>query len=85
MVKARAKADLVRGLASNGGLARQIATFQTRFGDWRELFRNVDRLDAVSKADILRVAKKTFVETNRTIAMIETESDRGAGQAPSGE
>jgi len=85
MVKARAKADLIRGLASNQGLAFQLALFQTRFGDWRELFRNVDRLDKVTRADILRVAQATFKDTNRTIAMIETTSDSAAKQAPSGE
>jgi len=71
MVKTRAKAALIRGLADNEGLASQLAIFQTRYGDWRELFRNVDRMEKVTKADIRRVANKTFVETNRTVATIE--------------
>jgi predicted Zn-dependent peptidase len=73
MVKTRAKANLIRGLADNGGLAEQLAYFQTNYGDWRELFRNVDRLDKVSKADIRRVANKVFVESNRTVAKIESK------------
>jgi predicted Zn-dependent peptidase len=32
----------------------------------------VDRIDKVTKADIRRVANKTFVEANRTIGSIET-------------
>ena len=72
MIKTRAKANLIRGLAENDGLARQLAIYQTRFGDWRELFRTVDRIDQVSKADIRRVANKTFVDTNRTVGLIET-------------
>ncbi|MGE0405927.1 MAG: M16 family metallopeptidase, partial [Candidatus Korobacteraceae bacterium] len=68
----RAKADLIRGLGSNRGMARQLAAFQTRFGDWRELFRQLDRYDKITKADILRVAKSTFVPSNRTVAILET-------------
>lgn len=74
MVKTRIKADLIRGLANNEGLAQQLATYQTRYGDWRELFRNVDRIDKVTKADIRRIANKTFVEGNRTVAMIDNTS-----------
>ncbi len=69
-VKTRAKANLIRGLASNSGIASQLASYQARFGDWRELFRSVDRIEKVSKADIIRVAQSTFISTNRTVGMI---------------
>ena len=69
--KTRARADLLRGLANNEGLARQLAEYQTRFGDWRQLFRQLNKIDAVSKADVRRVANKIFVESNRTSARIE--------------
>ncbi len=62
MFKTRARADLLRGLADNEGLAHQLAEYQTRYGDWRELFRELDRIDKVSKADMRRVANKIFVE-----------------------
>src|SRR5579863_4108869 len=81
MIKTRAKANLIRGLADNGGLASELATYQTRYGDWRELFRSVDRIDKVTKADIRRVANETFNDTNRTVGVIETVS----GAAPGGE
>jgi predicted Zn-dependent peptidase len=70
--KTRARADLLRGLADNEGLAHQLAEFQTRYGDWRQLFRELDQIDKVSKADVRRVANKIFVESNRTSARIET-------------
>ncbi|HZR27558.1 MAG TPA: insulinase family protein, partial [Terriglobales bacterium] len=41
------------------------------YGDWRELFRQVDRIEKVTKADIRRVAAKTFTRDNRTTAMLE--------------
>jgi predicted Zn-dependent peptidase len=72
MVKTRMRADLVRGLADNEGLAEELATYQTLYGDWRELFRSVDRVDKVTKADIRRVAAKTFSPENRTISTLET-------------
>jgi predicted Zn-dependent peptidase len=78
MIKTRTKANLIRGLADNEGLATQLATYQTRYGDWRELFRSVDRIDQVTKADIRRVANATFGDTNRTVGVIETGGGGGA-------
>lgn len=72
MIKTRAKANLIRSLGSNEGLANNLAIYQARYNDWRELFRSVDRIDKVSKADIRRVAKQTFVPANRTVGIIET-------------
>lgn len=72
MVKTRAKADLLRRLGDNEGLAFQLGTAQSLYGDWRQLFRHVDEIEKVSKADIRRVANTTFVESNRTIGMIES-------------
>ncbi len=71
MVKTRAKADLIRSLDDNSGIARQLVFSQVRFGDWREIFRTVERLDKVTKEDVMRVANATFVATNRTVGMIE--------------
>ena len=73
MYKTRTRADLFRSLGDNQGLANALAEYQTRYGDWRELFRQLDRVDKVSKADIRRVANKVFLESNRTEAWIETE------------
>jgi len=80
MVKTRAKAALIRSLDSNSGLAENLAIMQTRYGDWRELFRQVDRIDKVTKADIRRVAQKTFVDTNRTVGIIETKAPAAASK-----
>jgi predicted Zn-dependent peptidase len=56
----------------------QLALFQSRFGDWREVFRNVERLTQVSKADIRRIAAATFVDTNRTVGVIESAKPAAA-------
>jgi predicted Zn-dependent peptidase len=85
MIKTRAKANLIRGLADNEGLATELATYQTRYGDWRELFRSADRIDKVTKADIRRVANQVFVDTNRTVGIIESGGSPPAGAEPSGD
>lgn len=69
--KTRTKADLLRGLADNEGLAHQLAEYRTRFGDWRELFNQLKKVDAVTRADVRRVANQIFVASNRTSARIE--------------
>jgi predicted Zn-dependent peptidase len=72
-VKTRVKAGLLRQLDSNSGLAQQLASYQTLFGDWRELFRQVDRIDKVTAADIRRVANQTFDANNRTVGYSENK------------
>ena len=85
-VKTRAKADLIRGLADDQGLAAQLAEYQAYYGDWRELFRQIDRIDKVSKADIRRVANKIFSEENRTVGVIKSlEKHAAPSGAPPGE
>jgi predicted Zn-dependent peptidase len=78
MFKTRARAGLLRGLANNEGLAEQLAVYQLQYGDWRELFRQLDKVNKVSKDDIKRVANKIFTEKNRTTAIIEFDP----GNAP---
>jgi predicted Zn-dependent peptidase len=80
MFRTRTRADLLRGLADNQGLANTLAEYQTRYGDWRELFRQLDRVDKVTKADIRRVANQVFVPSNRTEAWIETAAPPASAQ-----
>ncbi len=84
MFKTRTEADLIRGLASNEGLAEELAIYQTRYGDWRELFRYLDRVDKVTKADVRRVANQVFQDTNRTVGVIQTQAANEAAPAGKG-
>jgi predicted Zn-dependent peptidase len=70
--RARARAALVRTLGSNQGLATALAHYQTLYGDWRELFRELERFDRVTKAEIRRVANAVLTPTNRTVATLVT-------------
>lgn len=84
MVKVRSKAALVRSLGDNEGLAGALAKSQARYGDWREYFAQVDRLDKVTKADIRRVANATFTAGNRTVGIIETANPAEKAKAANG-
>jgi predicted Zn-dependent peptidase len=84
MFKTRSRAGLLRGLDDNQGIATSLALYQTRFGDWHQLFRELDEDDKVTKADIRRVANKIFTDGNRTSATIQTTpppAPAGAGGA----
>jgi predicted Zn-dependent peptidase len=86
MIRTRAKANLLRRLDDNEGLAASLAVYQARYDDWRELFHQVENLDKVSKADIRRVANQTFVPTNRTVGVIESVAPSpAAGQNGGGQ
>lgn len=66
-VKTQAKASLLRSLNSNSGMARLLAEYQAKTGDWRNLFLSLDKISAVSAEDIQRVARETFTSENKTI------------------
>lgn len=70
--KTRARADLIGQLDSNSGLARQLSVMEALTGDWRDVFRRLERLDAVTAEDVRRVARETFRPSNRTVAVIRT-------------
>ncbi len=72
-VKTNRMTSFIVGLKDNMGLAESLANYQQIWGDWREMFKELDRINAVTAEDIQRVANKYFVRTNRTIAVIETE------------
>ncbi|MCU0610185.1 MAG: insulinase family protein [Candidatus Eisenbacteria bacterium] len=69
--KARAKAQFLRQLRSDEGLAMQLAHFQEFQGGWRNLFTHLDRVDALTTADCSRVAADMLRRNNRTVGIIE--------------
>ncbi len=71
-VKARAKANFIAQLTSRDGIAIQLAGYQTMYGDWRAMFKQLDKINAVTAEDIQRVAKEYLTRTNRTTGYIET-------------
>jgi predicted Zn-dependent peptidase len=76
-------ADLVRALRSNGGLASQLALYQTVAEDWRYALKARDKIAAVTPADIQRVAAEYFTKANRTVAtLVKKAGEKKVATAP---
>ncbi|MBD2489808.1 pitrilysin family protein [Aulosira sp. FACHB-615] len=69
-VKTQARADLLRSLDSNTGMAQLLLEYEVKTGDWQNLFKQLDEIAAVTPADIQRVAKAAFTPENRTIGKL---------------
>jgi predicted Zn-dependent peptidase len=70
-VQRRAQANLLRGLESNLMLAYYLGFWQVMTGDWRELFKQPDRITRVTPEDVQRVAKAMFIPDNCSVGVIE--------------
>jgi predicted Zn-dependent peptidase len=69
-VKNQLRAGLLRSLDSNMGMARLLTEYQAKTGSWRNIFKELDKLAAVTPKDIQRVAQKTFTPENRTVGKL---------------
>jgi len=70
--KTRARAELIRQLDSNSGLAGQLTFYEVMTGDWRNLFKQLDQIEQVTVEDIQRVARTYFTTKNKTVGIIQT-------------
>jgi predicted Zn-dependent peptidase len=69
-VKTKLRADLIRKLDSNSGLAAELNFYYVSFGDWKKLFTSIDDYDKITADDVMRVAKQYFVPRTRTIGRL---------------
>lgn len=82
-VKTKARAAVIRRLASNSGLAALLTSYYATYGNWQKLFTSLNDLDKVTADDVQRVARQYFVDASRTVAY--TRSTRQSGTAREGE
>ena len=71
--KNRLKADILRGLSTNSGLAGMLSYYETVAGDWRYITTFLDLLEKVTPEDIMTIAKKYLNRHNRTVAELVKE------------
>ncbi len=76
-----ARANLVRSLNSNMGLAMRLAQTQGQQGDWRRIFTRIDDLQNVTLDDLQRVANQYLVKQNRTVGKIVNRSSEEVAEA----
>jgi predicted Zn-dependent peptidase len=72
-VVTRMKADRIRELRSNQGFASALLEAEVLTGDWHKALTYTLELEAVTPADLQRVAQKTFTYSNRSVGSIVTE------------
>jgi predicted Zn-dependent peptidase len=70
--KVRVRADKIEATEDNSRFAGELAQAQTLYGDWHEFFREQERVQALTPADLLDAMKRTLVRSNRTVGLIET-------------
>ncbi|MCP4583849.1 MAG: insulinase family protein, partial [candidate division Zixibacteria bacterium] len=79
-VRNQLEADFVRALRSNLRMAWRLASYEALTGDWNYVNTLKENRAAVTKEDIMRVAKEYFTPENRTVVTLvkpETSADAG--------
>lgn len=79
------RADVVRSFASGSGLAALLAYNEMFAEGWESLFRDLDRYDTVTAAELQDAARRTFRAENRTVATLVTENAQSAPTQTSSE
>ncbi len=79
-VKTQLRAQLIRSLDSNSGMAQNLATTKGLFGDWRFLFTQLDELDKVTADDVMAAAKKYLNPKTRTVATLVQAKPAGKSE-----
>jgi predicted Zn-dependent peptidase len=69
-VKTQYRAGLLRSLASNQGMASLLPEYEAKTGTWRNLFKELKDLEAVTAADVQRVAQTMFQPQNLTVGKL---------------
>ena len=74
-IKTQVKAGFINLLNSNNGMANQLASAQNRYGNWREMFKGLAKIEALTTEDIKRVAEKYLDPDKRIVVYLEKPAD----------
>lgn len=67
-VKNQLRADFIRGLDSNAGLAGMLSYYEALLGDYRYLTDYTAAIDKITPNDIQQTARTYLTRENRTVA-----------------
>lgn len=77
--RTNARAGLIRQVASNEEFAGDLCEWQSKTGDWRNLFTRTEAYETITAADIKAAMQRYFTKENRTVATLvppaEPETD----------
>jgi predicted Zn-dependent peptidase len=69
-IKNQLRASFLYPLRSNSGLAGQLSYFEILTGDWKNLTAYAAAIQATTAAQVQDAARRTFVPSNRTVAVL---------------
>ena len=80
--KTRVRSQKIDQVEQNQTLASQLAEAQTVLGDWRQFFREQERIQSLTVAQLQDAMKNTLTKSNRTVAVIinTTQAATAGGQ-----
>jgi predicted Zn-dependent peptidase len=79
-VRSRLRADMVRGLQSNEGLAGMLSYFQALAGDWRYITKHLGVLEGITAGQIRAAAARYLAARNGTVVTLVTEKKSEGGE-----
>ncbi len=77
-----ARRNYINGLQSSLGRANTIGQYAVYYGDPNLINTRIDKVSAVTKEDVQRVANKYLVQTNRTVVITVPRAGGGRGMNP---
>src|SRR5712691_4774766 len=80
--KSGARRNYINGLQSSLSRANTIGQYSVYYGDPNLINTRIDKVSAVTKEDVQRVANKYLVQTNRTVVITVPRAGGGRGMNP---
>lgn len=78
--KVRVRAAKIGAVDDNSSLAGELAQAQALYGDWRDFFREQERIQSLTPADLTAALKAIYSKSNRTVAMIKNPPATAANE-----
>ena len=78
--KVRVRAAKIGAVDDNSSLAGELAQAQALYGNWRDFFREQERIQALTPADLTAALKAVYSKSNRTVAMLKNPPATAANE-----